>query len=191
MATDRFTRFVMFNPLKSKTTDVDLNIKLNNTEKDVKLKDNINLEKVISLFKDQLSMRRAELFARDYAKAMARFCGHRQVKQTDVDHFYDLFWVYLEPFNRLQWTKDLEKPVEIQAGMLKLLSKIGCYNDGITKRELAGTFKVSTRNIEKYAIGLIERKLIEKESGGGRGHQTKYKVCEPIETFFKEYDKLT
>ena len=186
MATDRFSRFVLLNPLRSKTTDIDLNIKLDALTP-AKL-GNVNLKKVVSLYKHQLSMRRAELFARDYVKAMAGFLGELKATQKHADLFYNLFWVYIQPFNQLQYAKDLEKPIEIQAGMLKLFSKIGCYNNGVTKQDLADTFKVTPRNIEKYASGLIAYKLIKKVSGGGRGHHTKYRVSPKIEKFFKEYD---
>ena len=135
----------------------------------------------------KVSKGRKYLFARDYVKALCGFLGNEKVKKQDVDLFYKVFWAYLKPFNELQFSKDLESGIEIQAGSTKLFCEICAYNDGVTKQALAKNFKVGQRNIQKYAVPLVEKGLIRKDAVTGRGKKTKYYMSDKLEEFFKSY----
>jgi len=186
MAVDRFSKFVLLNPLREDTKDIQINPKLPIITQNAAL-GNVDLSRVELLFSDQISKGRKFLYARDYVTALTRFIGETKVTQKHADLFYKMFYPYLQTFNWLQYSKDLEASVEIQAGQMKLFTEIGSYNDGVTKRTLADNFKVSERNVEKYAQGLLEKGLIRKDTGQGRGKQTKYYLSEELEGFFKQY----
>jgi len=189
MAVDRFAKFLLLNPLRKDTKDIDLKISLphNLIPLAQVAHPTIDLSKVESLFREQVSKGRSYLFARDYIRALASFLGEHHVKPEHVDLFYKMFWTYLRPFNELQFSKDLESSIEIQAGSTKLLCKICSHNEGVTKESLAGEFKVSERNVEKYAARLLEKGLIRKSLGSGRGKKTCYFMSPQYEAFFKCY----
>jgi hypothetical protein len=186
MAMDRFSKFLLLNPLRDSTSDVPLLVKLPFV-KGKPVVQNVNLEKIERLYAEQVSKGRRSTYVRDYLSALALVLGDSKVTQKHVNLFCDLFSVYLEAFNQLQFSKDLESSIEIQAGQMKLLLEVASYNNGVTKKVLAETFKVTERNIEKYANGLLERGLIIKDFAQGRGKQTKYHLANRFQRFFKDY----
>jgi predicted transcriptional regulator len=191
MAMDRFSKFLLLNPLRETTSDTALVIRISDSiPKEKPIIKNVNLERIELLYAEQVSRGRRYIYARDYLSALAAFLGDKEVTQKHVNLFHNLFSVYLEAFNQLQFSKDLESSIEIQAGQMKLLLEVASYNDGVTKKILAETFKVSERNIEKYATGLLERGLIIKDIAHGRGKQSKYHLTKSFQQFFKDYARL-
>jgi len=185
---DRFTKFVVINPLRQKTLDVrlvptlprkiDSQATLNESE--------VSLDKLITLFKGHVSAGRAKLYARDYAIALARFMGAKAVQQEHVDLFHRLFHPYLDSFAVLQMAEDLDSPVKVTTGSLKLLGEIGKNKEYVEKRKLANDLHVVDRSIEREARRLLEAGLIEKPSPrAGR-----YRLSENLRNFFNWYRGL-
>jgi len=185
---DRFTKFIVLNPLREKTLDVllvpTLPRKINHA---VILNENeVDLGALVSMFKGHVSAGRAELYARDYATSMAKFMGRETVKQEDVDLFHKLFHPYLNSFAVLQRAEDLDSPVQVTTGNLRLLGEIGKYGDYVSKDKLANDLHVSERSIERPASELLSAGLIEKPSP----HAGRYRLSESLRKFFSWYGGL-
>ena len=185
---DRFTKFIMLNPLREKTLDVPLIPTLpRKINHEVTLHESeVNLGVLISMFKGHVSTGRAELYARDYAIATARFMGEETVKQKHVDLFHQLFNPYLNSFAVLQRAEDLDSPVQVTTGNLRLLGEIGKYSDYVSKDKLANDLHVSERSIERPASELLSAGLIEKPSS----HAGRYRLSESLREFFSWYSGL-
>ncbi len=185
---DRFTKFIVLNPLREKTLDVPLvptlPRKINHA---VTLHENeVDLGPLVSMFKGHVSAGRADLYARDYAIAMAKFMGAETVQQKHVDLFHKLFSPYLNSFAVLQRAEDLDSPVQVTTGNLRLLGEIGKYSDYVSKDKLANDLHVSERSIERPAKELLSAGLIEKPSpSAGR-----YRLSESLREFFNWYNGL-
>jgi len=185
---DRFTKFIVLNPLRQKTVDVPLVPTLpRKINHQVTLReDEVNLDKLVTMFKRHTSEGRATLYARDYATAMAKFMGAETVQQYHIDLFYDLFHPYLYSFADLQKAEDLNSPLRVSTGSLKLLGEIGKSTDYVTKRKLAEDLHVEERSIERPAKELLEDNLIEKPSP----HAGRYRLSPPLRQFFNWYNGL-
>lgn len=185
---DRFTKFIILNPLRKKTVDVDLIPTLpRKINQQVTLHENeVNLNALVTMLKEHVSDGRATLYARDYATAMAKFMGAEMVQQEHVDLFHQLFHPYLNSFAELQRAENLDSPREVKTGNMKLLGEIGKYTDYVEKQKLANDFDVDERSIERPAKVLLEANLIEKPSP----HAGRYRLSEPLRQFFKWYDGL-
>jgi len=190
MSYDRFSKFLLLNPLRADTKDVDLDLKIPSDLvpiKDINLRD-VDLRKIEEVYKGQVSEGRAFLYARDYVKSLTSFLGEDNVKQEHADLFYDLFHPYLNSFSTLQFAKDLELPIEVSAGEMKLFTEIGSHKEGVRKDALAQKLHVGERNIEIYAERLMERGLIAKKTHHGqKGKVTEYHLNRSLEEFFKRY----
>jgi len=90
----------------------------------------------------------------------------------------------LDSFAKLQSGKDLDSPVRISAGSLKLLGKIARHKGYIEKQRLADDLHV--RSIERAAKELLEAKLIEKPTS----HAGKYQLSESLRQHFSWYEGL-
>jgi len=185
---DRFTKFIMLNPLRQKTVDVPLIPTLpRKINPNVALhEDEVDLDQLVAMFKGHVSEGRATLYARDYAKAMASFMGAETVEQKHVDLFHQLFHPYLESFAVLQKAEDLDSTVRVTTGSMKLLGEISKYKGYVQKKKLAHDLRVSERHIEKGARELLEAELIEKPSS----HAGKYRLSASLREFFKWYRGL-
>jgi len=183
MASDRFSKFMLLNPLRSETKDFPFVATLpRKISKNVRFCQNdLDLSKILSLYKWQLSEGRAFLYARDYVKALARFLGAEAVQQEHVDLFYQLFHPYLESFNVLQEAKDLDSPISVSAGKMKLLTEIAAHNDVKSTKELAKNLFVTERHIQRCAQELIDIGLIEKP------RIAEYWLFENLRNFFEWY----
>jgi len=184
---DRFTKFLVLNPLRQERT---VNIPLVATlprkiSTQATLNENeVDLNILVNLFKKQVSDGRATLYARDYARAMARFMGAESVEQKHVNLFHQLFYPYLNSFKVLQKADDLNSPRKVTTANLRLLGEIAKYTDYVSKSKLADDLEVDKRNIERPAKELLEVGLIEKPSPkAGR-----YRISEPLRKYFDEYD---
>jgi len=183
MSSDRFTKFLLLNPLRSGTVNVPFiptlprKISQNPTLHEKEL----DLNKLVELFKGHVSEGRAELYAKDYAVSLASFMGAEKVEQEHIDTFYQVFHPYLESFSVLQRAEDLDSPVTVRSGDMKLLSEIGKYNGTVEKQKLASDLYVTERSIEKGAKHLLEVGLIE------RPEPAKYYLSENLRKFFEWY----
>lgn len=188
MVSDRFNKFILLNPLKIETKDVVYVPTLpRKISKNVRLSlEEVDLSKIVSMYRRQLSQARAFLSARDYVKALAKFLGVDTVQQSHADLFYKLFHPYLDSFSELQRREDLGSPVQVSAGNVSLLSEIGKTSDYVEKKMLAHDLHVEERSIERPAKELLEIGLIEKPSP----HAGKYRLSEPLREFFKWYGGL-
>lgn len=188
LSNDRFTKFIVLNPLRRGTVTSPLvpTLPREISSQAILREDEVNLDELIEMFKGHVSEGRATLYARDYATAMARFHGADTVQQDHVDLFHQLFHPYLNSFSVLQRARDLDSPVEVTAGDLKLLCEIGKYNDYIRKNRLAHDLYVGERSIERGVKQLLEAELIEKPSP----HSGRYRLSENLRQFFNWYDGL-
>ena len=182
MSYDRFSKFIFLNPLRNgNTVDEDLVPTLARKIPPIAtFSPTLDLQKLVSLFKNQVSEGRAHLYARDYAKAMARFQGRTLVEQEDADTFYKLFSPYIDSFSKLQTREDIEETVTVSSGNIELLTQIGKYLEGITKQELADSMRLTPRHIERGLAFLLERKLVREEQG-------RYHLSSELEQFFNWY----
>jgi hypothetical protein len=182
MSSDRFTKFLVINPLREgRTLDDPFVATLpKKILLDVNIPEDVDLTKLVKLFKGQISEGRAFLYARDYSKAMAKFQGKTNVEQEDVETFYKLFSPYLESFSKLQTREDLESPVSVSSGHMELLTEIGKYMEGVKKENLAKSLFVSVRHIERGIEFLMEKGLIRK-------NQDKYILSAELMEFFNWY----
>jgi len=190
MAYDRFSKFLLLNPLRADTKDAPLNLEVPSNLLPIEEigVGNANLEKIVEIYKGQVSEGRAFLYARDYVKSIASFLGENEIKQEHADLFYELFHPYLNSFSTLQFARDLESPIEVSAGEMKLFTEIGSYKGSIRKDMLAKKLRVGDRDVEIYAEKLIERGLITKKTHNGeKGQQTEYTLNTQLEEFFKSY----
>ena len=185
---DRFTKFIMLNPLREKTFDVPLIPTLpRKINHEIALHENeVTLDALVLMFRGHVSTGRAELYARDYAIAMAKFMDAETVQQNHVDLFHQLFHPYLDSFTVLQRGEDLDSPVQVTTGNLRLLGEIGKYNDYVPKNRLASDLHVSERSIERPASELLDAGLIEKPSS----HAGRYRLSESLRKFFSWYNGL-
>ena len=182
MSSDRFSKFLLFNPLRrGNTVEVRLVPTLpTETPPSATLPQDIDLRRLVTLFSSQISEGRALLYAKDYAIAMARFQGRSEASQNDVDTFYMLFSPYLDSFSRLQERESFEESVTVHSGHIELLTQIGKHLEGITKQELCESLRLSERHIERCACSLLEKKLIREEEG-------RYHLSSELEQFFNWY----
>lgn len=184
MSYDRFTKFLLINPLRSETVNVPLIPTLpREISQNVTFRANdLDLNKLVSMFKGHVSEGRALLYAKDYSVALAKFMGAEKVEQKHIDRFYQLFHPYLNSFSVLQHAKDLDSPVTVSSGCMKLLSEIGKSNDTVRKHDLAETLYVAERSIERSVAPLLEAGLIE------RPEPAQYCLSEQLRNFFKWYE---
>lgn len=182
MSYDRFTKFMLLNPLREGITiDSPFVPTLPRKIPSIaSLPTNINLTKLFTLFKGHVSEGRAYLYARDYAKAMARFLGEDTVKQEHVDKFHKMFSPYLESFSELQQRKDLESTVTVSSGHMELLTEIGKHLDGVSKQQLSKSVMVTVRHIERCASFLLRKELVRED-------ERKYHLSNDLEQFFHWY----
>ena len=188
LSCDRFTKFIVLNPLRQKTFDVPLvpTLPRKISHQPTLDEDKVKLDALITMFKGHVSEGRATLYARDYATAMARFLGADTVQQWHVDLFYKLFHPYLDSFSVLQKAEDLDSPVIVSTGNMKLLGEIGKSMDYVEKEKLAKDLYVDKRSIERHAKELLEAGLIEKPSPKAG----KYRLSKHLREFFKWYGGL-
>jgi len=182
MSYDRFTKFLVLNPLRQRST-IDTPFVPTLPRKiplSASLTQNIDLSRLTTLFCGHVSEGRAYLYARDYAIAIARFQGKNTVKQEDVDLFYKLFSPYLESFSKLQQRQDLESSTIVSSGHMELLTAIGRYLEGVTKQQLSESLNVTVRHIERCASFLLRKELIREEEG-------QYHLSTELEQFFSWY----
>jgi hypothetical protein len=182
MSYDRFTKFLLLNPLREDNTeDIDLVTTFpTKIPTKAEIPSTVNLEPLVSLFRGQVSTGRATLYAKDYAKAIARFQGKSEVSQEDVDLFVKLFSPYLEAFSRLQERRGLDLPITVSSGAMELVGEVGKHMNGITKQELARNLWVTDRTIERGLVVPIAKGLIIETEG-------KYYISEEIQEYFKWY----
>jgi len=182
MAYDRFTKFLLINPLRQgKTVDTPFLPTLpRKIPPSATISDNIDLTCLISLFGNQVSEGRAQLYARDYAIAMARFQGKESVDQSDVNTFYKLFSPYLDTFSKLQHRETLEEAIMVSSGHMEVLTEIGKHLEGIVKSQLSTSLKVTEDHIGRCLSFLVEKGVARKE-------QDKYCLSTDLEQFFKWY----
>lgn len=183
MSYDRFTKFLLLNPLRSKTVDVPLvpTLPKKNSENIGFHSSDLDLRKLVDMFKGHVSEGRAEIFAKDYAIALARFVGAQKVEQNHIDLFHQLFHPYLKSFSVLQHAKDLDSPVTVSSGCMKLLLEIAKSSDIIRKQELAERLYVTERSIERTASSLLKAGVIEKPE------PAQYRLSEQLRNFFEWY----
>ena len=188
MSYDRFSKFVVINPLRTNTNDdpiiPTLPQKIN--QKTVYTEGEVNLDRLITMYRGQISDGRAELYAKDYAIAMAKFMDAETVQQYHIDLFFDMFHQYLDSFSILQKRHDLDSPLRVSTGSLILLGEIGKRNNYVKKRELAEGLKVNERSIERPAQDLLEVGLIEKPTP----HAGKYCLSKSLRNHFNWYENL-
>ena len=184
MSYDRFTKFLLINPLRSETVNVPLIPTLpREISQNVTFRVNdLDLNKLVSMFMGHVSEGRALLYATDYSVALAKFMGAEKVEQKHVDLFYRLFHPYLNSFSVLQHAKDLDSQVTVSSGCMKLLSEIGKSSDNIRKHDLAERLYVDERSIERSAASLLGVGLIE------RPEPAQYCLSEHLRNFFKWYE---
>jgi hypothetical protein len=182
MSYDRFSKFLCLNPLRNgNTVDEDFVPTLSRkTPPSATLPPNLDLRKLVTLFRNQISEGRAPLYARDYAIAMARFQGRNEVNQTDIDTFHKMFSPYLESFSKLQERESFEDAITVSSGHMELLTEIGKHLEGTTKQDLCISLRLSGRHIERCACFLLEKELIREEDG-------RYHLSTELEQFFNWY----
>lgn len=183
MSYDRFSKFLLLNPLRSDTINVPFTPTLPRkiSQNPILNERELDLTRLVELFKGHVSEGRAELYAKDYAVSLARFMGAEKVEQEHIDTFYQLFHPYLESFSVLQRAEDLDSPVTVRSGDMKLLSEIGKQSGLIEKQKLASDLYVTERSIERGAKHLLEVGLIE------RPEPAKYCLSENLRKFFEWY----
>lgn len=182
MSYDRFTKFLLLNPLREGST---IEIPFVPTLPRKKplcalLPDNVDLSKLVDLFKGHVSEGRALLYAKDYSTAMARMAEKTEVQQEDVDLFYKLFSPYLGSFSQLQHRDELGETIAIASGDIELLTEISKHLDGITKEQLSRALFVTTRQIERSDDLLLDKGLIRRV-------EDKYFLSTELEQFFNWY----
>jgi hypothetical protein len=181
MSSDRFTKFLVLNPLREETNDVDIIATLpRKIPLDANIPETVNLNQLTELFNGQVSEGRAYLYARDYAKAITKFQGKAEVSREDVNMFYKLFSPYLESFRELQQRADLESTVTVASGHMELLTEIAKHIEGRTKTELATALMVTPRHIEREIAFLLGKELIREQ-------EDKYLLSAELEEFFNWY----
>lgn len=181
MSYDRFTKFLVLNPLRGKTIDVPLVPTLPRKMPTTSvLPESVDLNKLVALFEEQVSEGRAYLYARDYAIAIGRFQGKEKVEQEDVDLFHKLFSPYLDSFSRLQYRQDLESSTQVSSGHMELLTQIGRSIGGVSSTELEKSLRVTTDHIRRCARFLLEKGLVREE-------ENKYHLSTELEQFFNWY----
>jgi DNA-binding HxlR family transcriptional regulator len=193
MSYDRFTKFLLLNPLRNSDIDFDnltLTLPPIKPIQTISLPEKLDVKKVNNLFKEQLSQGRSMLFTNDYLKAYASFKGQSEVTEADVEEFHYLFKPYLHCFNILQ-KADYEYKVTVNSGNLKVLTAIANFGlKPVPKKELTQMLKCSDKMIEITTNNLLEHHLITKtEEENSQGKPVSYELSEELKTYFKEYNK--
>lgn len=196
MSYDRFTKFLLLNPIRNSSIDDDvvLNLKFPKFAplQNISLSANLNLDCVNNLLREQLSKGRSKIYASDYLKAYANFKGQTQVTQDDVREFHYLFRPYLDSFNRLQFSRDFESfKVVVSTGTLKVLTAIASFSlHGVQKKTLVSQLKCTDKMVEDTTSFLAKIGLISKtEDEHGVGKPVTYKLSEDLIDYFKTYDE--
>jgi hypothetical protein len=182
MSYDRFTKFLLLNPLREDSTE-EADIVTTFPKKIPQtaiIPKTVNLEPLVILFRGQVSTGRATLYAKDYAKAIARFQGKTEVTQEDVSLFVKLFGPYLESFSKLQERRSLDSPITVSSGALELVAEVGKYMDGITKEELAENLLVCRRTVERGLELPLDKGLLRQK-------EDKYYLASEFQEYFSWY----
>ena len=182
MSYDRFTKFIILNPLRAgKTIDIALVPTLpKKMSTPPVLPESVDLSRLFVMFKEQVSEGRAYLYARDHAVAVSMFQEKERVEQEDVDLFYKMFSPYLNSFSRLQHREDLESSTQVSSGHMELLTQIGRSMEGVSITELAESLRVTTDHIRRCATFLLGKGLI-------RQGEDRYHLSTELEQFFNWY----
>jgi len=194
MSYDRFTKFLLLNPLRVDTKDVALDPELPKhivSINDVKLGEDANLTPVTAMYGGQVSAGRAYIYARDYVKALAAFLDEETVKPKHVKLFRKLFYPYLISFSKVQYRKDLDSSIIVSGGTMSLLTEIGTNLGGSRKDALAKKLLVTEREIEVVSNKLLERKMISKETYRSQPKKrTTYHLAPFLKRHFRWYNKV-
>jgi len=182
MSSDRFTKFLLLNPLRQNITIDEQFVATLPREipNAATLQNGLNMEKLVNLFEGQISGGRAYIYARDYAMAFARLQGKTEVTQEDNELFYRLFSPYLQSFTILQERANLEASVTVSSGNIELLVEIGKYPEGIAEGNLALSLMVTTRHIERGLGFLLAKDLIAERDN-------RYYLNDELQEFFTWY----
>ncbi len=118
--------------------------------------------------------------------ALAKFMGAESVKQYHINLLFDMFSPYLDSFSVLQKRENIDSPLRVSTGSLRLLGEIGKCRDYVEKKKLAKDLRVDERSVERPAKELHEAKLIEKPSL----HAGKYCLSIPLRNHFYWYRNI-
>ena len=188
MSYDRFSKFLVLNPLRIDTIDESLipTICGKINQQVIYNEEDVNLEPLIAIYNRQVSDGRVKTYAKDYAIAMAKFLGAESVRQHHIDLFCNLFQPYLDSFSILQKREDLNSPLRVSIGSLRLLGEISKFKDYLEKSKVAKHWHASERSIERHAKDLVEAELIEKPAP----HAGRYRLSESLRQHFFWYEGI-
>lgn len=198
LATDRFLKLILLNPLRSvrdqednpPSYDIpDVNIDYDD------IKFTTDFDQVNKLFAGQVSMGRTRMFSKDYLRAYARMNNIEMVDNKVEQDFVDLYGVYIRLYPALIYAHDLDKPDSFSVGSVRLLEHIvKDYHHGKTSSELAkkfhvynyreGKYEVDTDTVTHHMRPLVHAKIVTNHT---RGQVVRYQLTKPIMKYFDDY----
>lgn len=196
IASDRFIKFLLINPLKVTTSDTVPHFELPDCV-------NNNLERtplpkvanpiLVELFLEHLTKSRAELASLRYMKAWNLYNDQQEFTEVDAMSFYALFSPYLELYPILIKGVDPDQEESFYTGAFRTLEFfMQNYPHSVHVSEIVDHFHMvdpnvdehwSERTIYRHINVLEKRKIID----GSNPHYGKYSLSRRYSDFFDTY----
>lgn len=200
LATDRFVKWTMLNPLRQKTYDFPPQYEL--PVIDYNLLPDIPNEPMflMKMFNKQVSVERTPIFAQRLFRGYCILEGIKNPTLRDQMDMVKLFSPFIKLYSQLIYSEDIEAETRLSVGSLRLFTEIISHN-GISIDELETFFSVYQKKrkpidkplengkvmINRHSEMLLDRKLISVVTNS----PTKFYMNKYYEDYFQWYGDLT
>jgi hypothetical protein len=161
LASDRFIKFAMFNPLREDT--IESTPKYNMVKYKYEPKMEITTEMTLTrrLLNAQISEERLPLFCRHLLRGYATVEGKERVTIREEVEFIKLFKPYLEIYPSMIYTSDIEEEKTFASGAYRLFLLISKH-EGATIEEIRDKFRVYTKHIRtgRFATEAYDKMIM-------------------------------
>lgn len=166
LASDRFIKFAMFNPLRQDTTESLPTYELPDGLhywKDMEIRTEMNFIK--KLLGAQISEERLPIFCRHLLRAYCSLEGYSVVDLKAELEFIKLFRPYLDIYPKMIYTQDIEEEKTFAGGAYRLFLYVSKH-DGCTLEDVRANFHVYNKihKSTKQAIESYEKMIVRHAS---------------------------
>lgn len=198
IASDRFIKFCMVNPLREKTLDFPPIFQFPDVDYYRKIETEPN-PILINLFTPHLTRPRAELAVMRYQQAWCQMNGTDKFTDTDAMGFSALYYPYLELYPLMIRSFDPDKEETFYTGAFRILEYFTSpehYGRGVSIQEMVDVFHMNNPDDESRRISqatIYRHMNILKYKGVVQQHNPEYGVYElskPYRDYFDNYRSL-
>ncbi len=200
LASDRFIKWIMLNPLRTKSLDYPPQYEM--PDIDYELQPDIENENrfLMSMLKGQVSPERLPLYAQRLMRGYAILEGIESPRLTEQMELAKFFRPFISLYPQLLYSIDLDEETKFAVGSLRLFTEIS-QNSGISIDELQHLFAVYEKKmrakygnplenakemINRHASMLTDRGLITVEDNSPR----KFYLNDTFTNYFNWYSDL-